>query len=212
MPIALSIIGPQGSGKSTQLEILRALGYAAIDMSQVLSPSGFIAWTMSWITRFSEKGRKHARIKRCMKKGLLVPDEDVLQILEEYLSKIPAGKNLVFVGMPRNATQAQYLEALLRKRGVTLYYVILEMPEDVARERIAKRVEEMRAKGEEPREDDLDPETVSRRLRKYYENLALIKKHIASTNTSFGSIDALLSKKEVARRISEFIRPFSLAA
>ena len=47
------------------------------------------------------------KVKSYMEKGLLVPDEVVLEVLKQRLSKIPKGKGFILDGYPRTLEQAK---------------------------------------------------------------------------------------------------------
>ena len=80
----------------------------------------------------SELGRK---VKGFVEKGLLVPDEVVVEILKQRLSGIPEGKGFILDGFPRTLEQAKTLE------GITKIDVILllEVPDQIIIERLSSR-------------------------------------------------------------------------
>jgi len=69
-------------------------------------------------------GRGHAargaEAKRFMDQGALVPDEVVIGLVDERLSRPDAGAGYVLDGFPRTVAQAEALDVLLRRRGQDL--------------------------------------------------------------------------------------------
>ena len=78
--------------------------------------------------------------KSYMDKGALVPDPVLLDMIGELLADAPADAELLFDGFPRNETQAEQLEALVRKHGATVARAIcLDVPETVVLRRLGGR-------------------------------------------------------------------------
>ena len=61
----------------------------------------------------SELGKK---VKGYVEKGLLVPDEVVMEVLKQRLSKIPKGKGFILDGFPRTMDQAKMLDNITQNR------------------------------------------------------------------------------------------------
>ena len=49
-----------------------------------------------------------------MEKGALVPDEVVVEVLKDRLSKVPKGKGFLLDGFPRTIAQADTLETITK--------------------------------------------------------------------------------------------------
>ncbi|MCS6797029.1 MAG: adenylate kinase [Myxococcota bacterium] len=123
------LFGPPGAGKGTQARLLAArLGVPQIatgDMMRAERASG------------SELGR---RFDAYMGRGLLVPDELVLELLEERLRRPDARAGAIFDGFPRTVAQAEALDALLARLGRRLAAVVsLDVGLDAIVERAAGR-------------------------------------------------------------------------
>ena len=75
------------------------------------------------------------KVKGYVEKGLLVPDDVVIEVLKDRLSKIPKGKGFILDGFPRTLEQAKALES------VTSLNVILfvEVPDWIIIERLSSR-------------------------------------------------------------------------
>jgi adenylate kinase len=125
----LILFGPPGAGKGTQAKILvERLGIPQIstgDMMRAERASG------------SELGKK---FDDYMTKGLLVPDELVLELFQQRLSQPDAKGGAIFDGFPRTLPQAEALDATLAKLGRQIDKVVaLEVPTEVIVERISGR-------------------------------------------------------------------------
>ncbi|MGH7385374.1 MAG: adenylate kinase family protein, partial [Candidatus Rokuibacteriota bacterium] len=75
--------------------------------------------------------------KRYMDQGALVPDEVVIGLVDERLSRPDAGAGYVLDGFPRTVAQAEALDALLRRRGQDLDRVVFF---DVSRAELLRRL------------------------------------------------------------------------
>ena len=141
MEPTIALLGPPGSGKGTQAERLRdELGYTWLSTGDLLREAR---------ANGTEVGRRAADY---MDRGDLVPDDVIVDVVEDALAK--AGDRPVLLdGFPRSVPQA---EALGRDLDAV---VLIDVPDEVVMERIAGR--------RDGRADD-KPETVRERLRVYH--------------------------------------------
>ena len=144
------ILGPQGAGKGTQAKrIADEYGIAHVATGDMFR---------SAISNGSELGKEVAPI---LAAGRLVPDELTIALIRERLGQDDAAGGFVLDGFPRNPAQAEALDAMLHELGRDLDVILeLQVPEDVLRERMAKRAHR------EGRVDDT-PEVIDRRLAIY---------------------------------------------
>ncbi len=118
------MFGAPGAGKGTYASRLQQkLGVETI-------ATGDIFRTL--IKEDSELGRK---VKGYVEKGLLVPDDVVIQVLKERLSKIPKGKGFILDGYPRTLEQAKALEALAKIEVI----LMIDVPDWLIIERLSSR-------------------------------------------------------------------------
>ena len=114
MPHNIVILGPQGSGKGTQAEML------------VKKFNLFHVETGTILRRLAKKdtalGRKIDTIIN--KQGGLVPDDIVQKALLYKLRRVPASKGLLFDGFPRNLRQAKMLNAIFSTIGRELTEIV----------------------------------------------------------------------------------------
>jgi len=118
------IFGAPGAGKGTYSSRLQAkLGVDVIAMGDIFRES---------VKENSELGRK---VKGYVEKGALVPDDVVVEVLKNRLTKVPRGKGFLLDGFPRTIDQAKTLE------GITDIDVILllEVPDEIIIERLSSR-------------------------------------------------------------------------
>lgn len=107
------LFGPPGAGKGTQAKLLtEELSVPQIstgDMMRAERKSG------------SDLGQ---RFDSFMSQGLLVPDELVLELIEQRLKKADAQNGAIFDGFPRTTAQAEALDGILTRLGRSIERVI----------------------------------------------------------------------------------------
>ena len=125
----LILIGPPGAGKGTQAKfVCERYGIPQISTGDML--------------REHKKNGTPLGVKAAdfMNKGLLVPDEVVLGMIEERLKAPDAQKGFLFDGFPRTVVQAENLEKILQKMGISLDVVAqIEVADALIVERIVGR-------------------------------------------------------------------------
>jgi adenylate kinase len=158
------LLGPQGSGKGTQAKKISE----AYEIPHIATGDMFRAAIASG----SELGRKVAPL---LAAGELVPDDVTIALIRDRLSEDDAQDGFVLDGFPRNLAQAEALDAMLEEIDRPLSAVVLlELTDDIARERLAKRA------AIEGRADD-QPAAIERRLRDYHEQTEPVVDHYLAT-------------------------------
>jgi len=106
------IFGAPGSGKGTYASRLQArLGVDVIAMGDIFREI---------MKENTELGKK---VKGYVEKGLLVPDDIVIEVLQQRLAKIPKGKGFILDGYPRTLEQAEILEEIAKIDVILLLMV-----------------------------------------------------------------------------------------
>jgi len=118
------IFGPPGSGKGTYASRLRTkLGVDVIAMGDIFREI---------MKEDSPLGKK---VKQYVEKGLLVPDDVVIEVLKQRLAKSSSKKGFILDGFPRTLEQANALDKI-----VAIDVVIkLTVPDSIIIERLSTR-------------------------------------------------------------------------
>lgn len=124
----LLLFGIQGSGKGTQGKILK--DYYAMAYFETGAELRRLA------SEDSELGHK---VKEIIEAGHLVPNDVVMDIVENFMNTVPEGKGIIFDGIPRKMVQKETLDALLNKYEREFKCMNLDLTEELALERLTKR-------------------------------------------------------------------------
>lgn len=107
------LMGPPGAGKGTQAErIAKNFGLLHVSTGDMFREA---------VKEGTAMGKK---AKEYMDKGTLVPDEIVVGIVKERLSKPDAADGVLLDGFPRTVEQAEALDEVLRELGLKLDAVL----------------------------------------------------------------------------------------
>ena len=125
----LVILGPPGAGKGTQADfIVENYKTPHISTGDIFREN---------IKTGTELGKK---AKSYMDKGLLVPDELVIEIVKDRLTKDDVKEGFLLDGFPRTVAQAVALDAFLEERVESLDSVLnIDVDTDILVERAVGR-------------------------------------------------------------------------
>jgi len=156
------LLGPPGSGKGTQAELLvEKLELPHISTGELLRSAAETG---------TELGKK---AKRVTDRGELVSDDIMLGLITERLSRDDAKNGFILDGYPRNITQAKALDEILERQEQPMVEVLhIDLDDELVVQRIAGRA------AEEHRSDDAE-EVVRNRLRIYTEQTAPVVEYYA---------------------------------
>jgi adenylate kinase len=179
----LLLLGPPGAGKGTQAQrLVERLGIPQISTGDMLRAA---------VAASSEVGRQ---AKSYMDAGKLVPDAVVIGVAEERLGRPDAKPGFILDGFPRTVAQAQALDRMLPKLGVTLERcVALLVDEEQLVERLLRRAEI------EGRSDD-NEEAIRQRMREYREKTEPLIAYYRGRGV-LREVDGVGTVDEVAQRI-----------
>ena len=121
----LILLGAPGAGKGTQAELLsKALSIPAISTGNMLREA---------MANGSELGKK---VKYYMDEGLLVPDEVIIDLITQRVSRPDCANGYILDGVPRTLVQAEAMEAA----GIRVDHVVsIEVADSVIESRMTGR-------------------------------------------------------------------------
>jgi len=124
------LIGPQGSGKGTQAQLIaKEFGLKHIEMGLLIR------------CRVQQHNNKSAIIDHLVnKKGMLLPDGIVLDMIYDELKEQPNKQGYLFDGFPRTVKQYQALKEFLKEKGLKLNVALyFNISDDEAMKRLGVR-------------------------------------------------------------------------
>ena len=124
----LVMFGRQGSGKGTQgkyfAERYNLTPFVMGDELRKLAKED------------SELGEK---VKSIIEAGHLVSDEVVMEIIENFMTHLPEGENVIFDGIPRKMEQSEKFDTLMEKLERKFMGCHLKISEEIAIKRLTSR-------------------------------------------------------------------------
>jgi len=126
MKRALIFLGPPGAGKGTQAkQIAQSCSVPHLSTGDMFRDA---------VSQGSELGKL---AKPIMERGELVPDDLVMKLVKERLSRPDCDRGFVFDGFPRTLEQARQLDRILESRGFGKPLVI---DFDVSEQKLLRRL------------------------------------------------------------------------
>jgi adenylate kinase len=179
----LILFGPPAAGKGTQAKrLVDTRGMVQLSTGDMLRAA---------IASGSELGK---RVDGIMKRGDLVSDAIVIELIESRLPEAEAAGGAIFDGFPRTIAQAQALDQMLDRRRRPVDLVIrLKVDDEALMKRVAGRY------AESGRPDD-NPESFKVRLKAYNDQTAPLLPYY-QTHNKLVEVDGMGSIDEVARAI-----------
>jgi adenylate kinase len=124
----LVFVGPPGAGKGTQAKMIcEKYGIPQVSTGDMLRAA-------------KAEGKLDPELVTAMGQGGLVPDDVVIQLIEQRTQRSDAISGFLLDGFPRTVPQAEALNETLHQRGQKLNVVVaLEVPKDLLMERACLR-------------------------------------------------------------------------
>jgi adenylate kinase len=154
------LLGIQGSGKGTQAKrIASEYSLPHVATGDMLREA---------VAAETPLGKE---VEEYLARGELVPDDTMIELIRDRLAQPDAAGGFVLDGFPRTMAQSDALDEMLAEIGRPLTIVFeLQVPDEVARERMEERAQE------EGRGDDT-AEAIDRRLELYHRETEPIVQH-----------------------------------
>ncbi|MDR6771459.1 adenylate kinase [Azospirillum sp. BE72] len=207
----LILLGPPGAGKGTQARRLEdTRGLVQLSTGDMLR------------AMVAEGGPLGQQAKEIMAAGKLMPDELMVSMIAERISKPDVKNGFILDGFPRTVAQAEALDKMLEEKGLKLDHVIeMRVVDDVLVERITGRYTCAKCgKGyhdsfEKPKVDgvcdvcgstefkrraDDNAETVTTRLAQYHQQTAPILPYYQGCGV-LKAVDGMADIDEVTKEI-----------
>lgn len=178
--INLILFGPPGAGKGTQSAKL-IQKYSLTHIS-----------TGDLFRKHLKEGTPLGKMaQEYMNKGNLVPDQVVIDMVDDKISNSGQISGIIFDGFPRTIPQAEALDRLLETKNAPIKILVeLVVPEDELRKRLAERAVK------ENRPDDAKPEVIENRIAVYKAETAAVAEYYKKANkyasvVGVGEIEAI---------------------
>jgi adenylate kinase len=164
--INLILFGPPGAGKGTQsAKIIEKYSLTHISTGDLFR-------------KHLKEGTPLGKLaQEYMTKGNLVPDQVVIDMVDDKIKSDGKIEGIIFDGFPRTIPQAEALDNLLGKKQTPIKVLIeLVVPEEELRKRLAERA------AKENRPDDAKPEVIENRIAVYKGETAAVAEYYKKEN------------------------------
>lgn len=180
--INLILFGPPGAGKGTQsAKIIEKYSLTHISTGDLFR-------------KHLKEGTPLGKLaKEYMDKGNLVPDQVVIDMVDEKINSSGQINGIIFDGFPRTTPQAEALDKLLASKHAPIKTLIeLVVPEAELKARLADRARK------ENRPDDAKPEVIENRIAVYKAETMAVAEYYKQHNKyssviGVGEIDAIFN-------------------
>lgn len=172
------LFGLAGSGKGTQGKALSEIfGWRWLSVGQAIRDTG--------------------EYKEITDRGELIPDEDVIRIMNKQIEKAEAeGYDVILDGYPRDKEQAEYISENMADKISGA--IILDVPKEELLERLALR----------GRDDDKERESIEKRFEIFEQNIYSIIPLLEAKNIPVKHTDGTGTVEEVTARLVALVKEF----
>lgn len=170
------LFGLAGSGKGTQGKALSELfGWRTISVGEAIRQTG--------------------DYEDIIKTGTLIPDDDVIKIMDKQIEKIESeGFDIILDGYPRNVYQTEYIMRTMADKinGA----IILEVPKEELYNRLALR----------GRSDDQEKESIDKRFEIFEQNIGKILPLFEAKNIPIERVNGVGKVEEITARLTKVFK------
>jgi len=169
------LIGPTGSGKTTQSEFLKKeYSIPTVNIDDLIRDNP------EALAKYNEQG---------IDPGVPQGNPAISELVADRLSKLDLSNGVALDGYPATKDQADHLASLAKKFSLAAPVVIqLDVPDAVVRERLRKRA----------REDD-SPEQIEARLKEYHREFDMVRAYYPKAD--IWTVDGTGTPLEVSKTI-----------
>ncbi len=184
----LVLFGPPGAGKGTQAEkLIKKYGFQHISTGEIIREQ---------IRKGTELGRS---VQSYTEKGLLAPDELVIDIVTDFVAKHQDVKGNIFDGFPRTTLQAKTFDEIMKKNGMSVDVMLsLEVPDEELIKRLLLRGKES------GRADDGNERVIRDRIDVYKTQTAVVTDYYRPQG-KYRAINGLGTVEEIFDRLCQEI-------
>ena len=204
---ALIFLGAPGAGKGTQArEVAKELGIPQISTGDMLREA---------VKKGTPLGLE---AKKKMEAGELVPDEVVCGIVEERVGQPDAAQGFVLDGFPRTIPQAQFVDAMLERKGRgNPLAVNIRVDEDVLLKRLTGRRtcsvcgEIYNVHFNPPKVDGICDKDGGKLLERADDNESTIRQRLVAYNKQTSPLIDYYRKKKLLHEVNGNLEPDQIA-
>ncbi len=184
----LVLFGPPGAGKGTQAEkLIKKYGFNHISTGEVIREQ---------IRKGTELGLS---VQSYIEKGLLAPDELVINIIADYVASHKDAKGNIFDGFPRTTVQAEAFDKIMNGNGTPVNVMLsLEVPDEELVKRLLLRGKES------GRADDSNESVIRNRINVYKAQTAVVADYYKPQG-KFRAVNGLGTIDEIFDRLCKEI-------
>jgi adenylate kinase len=182
--INLILFGPPGAGKGTQsTKIIEKYSLTHISTGDLFR-------------KHLKEGTPLGKLAQdYMSKGNLVPDQVVIDMVDDKINSAGKIQGIIFDGFPRTIAQAEALDNLLHKKQAPIKILVeLVVPEEELKKRLAERAVK------ENRPDDAKPEVIANRISVYKAETMAVADYYKKTN-KYASVIGVGEIEEIFKNI-----------
>ena len=208
------LFGPPGAGKGTQAKFIEEkFNIVQLSTGDMLR------------AKVRQQDPLAAKIKQIFDAGALVPDDIMIDLIEDRIAQPDCANGFILDGFPRTVPQAEALDAMFAKKGLRLDAAIeLKVDENALVERITGRCScsqcgaSYHAKFNPPKVEgvcdacggeivcrtDDNEETVRARLKTYHDQTAPVLPYYQAQGV-LEQVDGMASMDDVAQQIARIL-------